>query len=234
MEKKQKKYIGHKDIEGVYHKIINEIPIHNKYYELFAGSAAIAKKLLYDRTDVKMYLNDLSKECTDKLVNEIPTATVTNNCYISYNAILKRATTDSFVFIDPPYLHSTRPNCTNLYNYEMSDSDHLQLLNDVLQYSCNIMIVHPKCEMYDTALKNWRCIEIKIRYNSKTSIECLYMNYDVPPELHTYSYIGKDCWDRQRIKRKTKSFIQKLENLPLPERTAILNSLNNYFKKQTT
>ena len=225
-------YKGHKDIEGVYHKIINEIPKHKYYWEVFAGSAAIAKLLLAAGTDAKILLNDLSVPAAKVLSEEFRSATVTNSCYSSYNNVLSSATKDSFVFIDPPYLHSTRPNGLNLYEKELSDSDHVQLLNAVLQYSCNVMIIHPKCELYDTMLKSWRSVQIKIRYNTKTSIECLYMNYPVPPELHTYSFIGKDCWDRQRINRKSAALIKKLENLPVHERNCLLDRTVKYFYKK--
>src|SRR5690606_9759875 len=116
------------------------------------------------------------------------------------------------------------PNSTSLYTYEMIDSDHVQLLTAALQMNCFIMIIHPKCELYDTYLKDWYKIEVKIRYNNKTSIECLYMNYKLD-ELQDYTYLGSDCWDRQRIKRKGERWVNKLLAMPELERQYIINKI---------
>ena len=217
------KYTGHKAIKGVYQKIINEIPKHQRYVELCAGSAKICSLLTVLAKDV--ILNDLDSAVQLFLKEKYRSATVTNECGIS---MLKKKTAvwyrETFIFIDPPYLHSTRTN-KNLYNFEMTDVDHKQLLSAVLKMKCNIMIIHPKCELYDTMLHSWRKIEVKIRYNRKTSIECLYMNYEEVSELQSDSFLGKDCWDRQRIKRKGDRLLAKLMGLPVLERNYVLNRL---------
>ena len=51
------------------------------------------------------------------------------------------------------------------------------------------------------------------------------MNYSKPLILQDYKYLGKDFIDRQRIKRKVKRFIAKLDNMQADERTAILKSV---------
>lgn len=51
------------------------------------------------------------------------------------------------------------------------------------------------------------------------------MNYDYPSELHKYDFIGTDCWDRQRIKRKGDRMISKLLSLPVLERKYILERI---------
>lgn len=226
--KKAKGYTGHKKIFGTYHKIINQIPACKQYVELFAGSASIASLMSVLPEDI--ILNDLDRSVTENLRCTFPKAKVTNHDYSYVLHLLKGTDKKIFIFIDPPYLHSTRPNSTKLYKHEMSDDDHIRLLSSVLQLKCNIMIIHPKCELYDKKLKNWRKVEIKIRYNNKTSIECLYMNYEVPSTLQNDSYLGKDCWDRQRIKRKANSLVNKLLNLPELERNYIINRVQEKFK----
>ncbi|MFY9308085.1 MAG: DNA adenine methylase [Bacteroidia bacterium] len=225
-----KSYPGHKKINGVFHKIINEIPVHKVYYELFAGTAAIAK--LIKGTGVKLVLNDIDRSVTDKL-NCIPGITATITTIPATNILEKliksAAGTDVFVFLDPPYLHSTRPNSTKLYKYEMVDREHIQLLSTALQLKCNCMIIHPKCELYDNMLSSWRKVEIKVRYHGKTSIECLYMNYGAPDALQSDLYLGKDCWDRQRIKRKAERIVDKFDRLPVLERNYVLKLLKEKY-----
>ena len=69
-------YKGHKNIEGVYHKIINHIPKHNIYYELFAGSAAVYSKMSVPSG--KVYLIELDNEVCKLLSDAFPGATVIN------------------------------------------------------------------------------------------------------------------------------------------------------------
>ena len=225
----ESKYPGQKKIYGFYHKIINQIPKHKIYYELCAGMAEIAKLLIEKKSTASFFLNDPDKAVTDKLIYMVPEATILGYDAIKLLKKLKAADTKTFVFIDPPYLHSTRPNSTKLYNYEMSDSDHKQLLSSVLQLKCNTMIVHPVCELYDTYLKGWRKVIIKVRYHNKTSVECLYMNYDVPEQLQVDAFLGTDCWDRQRIKRKANSLVQKLSALPELERNFVIKRVQEKF-----
>lgn len=224
-----KGYTGHKDINGVYHKIINNIPEHKIYKEIFCGSSRIAKKLISAvPAGVKYYLNDLDRSVTDKLDCTGPDVFISNCNALKLLLELLTAGTDTFVFMDPPYLHSTRPNSTKLYKYEMTDKHHIEMLTSVLQLKCNVMIIHPKCPLYDKMLSSWRKVEVKIRYNKKTSIECLYMNYD-PGILQTNIYLGDDCWDRQRIKRKAKSLIKKLAALPDQERRYLTDEIRKHF-----
>lgn len=256
-------YTGNKLIYGVYHKIINEIPQHNTYYELFAGGGAIGKLLIRSIQDhtVKYIFNDIDKKVTDEyFYQEIqPLITVSaetqslmsvgstnpeiqSKMIVSANRIRifnrtaldiiqtelsVRAQNNNFVFLDPPYLHSTRPNQINLYRYEMTDKDHIQLLTAVRTCKAKIMIIHPRCELYDTTLQDWRQIDVKLRYSTKTSEECIYMNYDKPKILQCDKFLGSDCWDRQRIKRKGERFIKKFLNLPALERKYIMDRLNN-------
>lgn len=227
--KEEKGYPGHKKIFGVYHKIINQIPKHKKYYELFAGRAAIAKLLIEKESNAKFYLNDIDGSLTDELRCTSAKAVISKLDAINILKKLTVAGTDTFVFMDPPYLHSTRPNSIKLYKHEMTDSDHKQLLSSVLQLNCNVMIIHPVCELYDTRLKGWRKVLIKVRYHNKTSLECLYMNYDLPEQLQVDAYLGTDCWDRQRIKRKALSLVNKLIALPELERNYIIKRVQENF-----
>lgn len=135
------------------------------------------------------------------------------------------------IFLDPPYLHGTRSGNTNLYEFEMTDNDHVKLLSAVASMEQKIMIIHPKCELYDRMLADWRKVEIKIRYNRKTSIEYLYMNFAKTADLHNDDYLGSDCWDRQRIKRKSERLIAKFQKLPVLERNYLIKRINEIQSK---
>ena len=225
------KYTGHKNKAGLYQKIINQIPKHDIYAEFFAGSASVFDLITVPAA--KNILNDINAEVYQLLVEKYQNTSFLICCYDAIKLLKLSLKTsnkkffnkDFFVFLDPPYLHETRPNGTNLYKHEMTKIDHVQLLSNCLVMKCNLMIIHPKCELYEKMLFNWRKIEVKVRYNKKTSIECLYMNYPEPAELQDYSYLGNNCWDRQRIKRKVENYVEKFKKLPVLDRNHIINNL---------
>lgn len=220
-------YPGAKDTEHVYKTIINNIPKTYRFCELFAGSGAISFELMkVNALPHVTLLNDLSIEVIYALKDKFKTFVK----YLNGDAVkvlkeYKDVSLDTLYFLDPPYKHETRPGNEKLYQHEMTDNDHVKLLQTVLQTNALFMIIHPNCDLYDTMLKDWRKVEIKIRYHKKTSIECLYMNYPEPTTLQTYAYLGKDCWERQRIKRKAERMVNKFTEMPVLERNYILNEL---------
>lgn len=215
-------YIGNKNIPGVIHKIVNEIPLHTDYLELFAGSGAVGLEL----PPGHKVFNDLNRDALQLIKAADPTAYLIS---MDFADILKLYsspagnTKDTFIFVDPPYLHSTRDSA-ELYEFELSDDRHIELIQLLRQATAKVMLIHPECELYNTSFKDWRSIEIKIRYNVKTSIERLWMNYG-KQELQTYKFLGADCWERQSNKRKAQRFLLKGQHLPFNEGNYITDML---------
>lgn len=83
---------------------------------------------------------------------------------------------DTFIYIDPPYLQDTRKKY--LYNHEMTDEQHAELLQIVKESDCKIMISAYENELYNNTLVDWRK-----EYKSTTAecsrkrTEVIYMNY---------------------------------------------------------
>lgn len=81
-----------------------------------------------------------------------------------------------FMYIDPPYLLSTRSG--KQYAHEMTDADHEELLGELLQSKAKIMLSSYESDMYNKYLKDWN----KRTFNScaehgKTRTEVVWMNY---------------------------------------------------------
>lgn len=224
-------YPGNKNIPGLIHKIVNQIPPCKNFCEPFAGSAAVSTFLsLLPELNLNFYLNDIDPAVTDEF--DYPAgSTVTNLDALYFLKILNNSTdrTDSFIFMDPPYHHSTRNSQSELYGTTMSHHQHVQFLSSVIDIKSNCMIIHPVCDLYDQHLKSFRQVQLSVRYHNKTSIEKLYMNYPEPEQLLTYACAGKDCWDRQRIKRKGDRLVRKLSSLPDLERNYILDRIRERF-----
>lgn len=227
-----KNYPGNKNFAIAYQNIINLIPPHKTYYEIFAGSAGVYR---HKRLAQLSILNDLNPEVCSLLSIEYSSRSsidITNSTSVELLSSIGSGSVDNFIYMDPPYLHSTRPNSTQLYGkFEMSESDHIQLLSSIAAaiVKSNCMISHYPCELYDTYLKNWNTKDFKVCYHGRVKVERLYYNYKSPIVIHDYTHLGKNFTDRQRIKRKVKRFITKLDALPKLERNKIIQEINQKF-----
>lgn len=225
-------YRGNKNIPGVYQWIINRIPVHKKYYEVFAGSAAIRERL---HSAAATVINDIDPLVVDALRKKLPgTFSITNENALQLLASVLPGDADTFIYCDPPYILSTRGSQRKIYDYEMSDRDHEMFLLLVRTANSNCMISHYECKLYDDLLHWWSKEKFKVSYRGKVVEECIYYNYEKPQALQDYSYVGSDSWDRQRVTRKVNRLISKLEKLPALERNTILARVYDPMKLKTS
>ena len=102
--------------------------------------------------------------------------------------VIQRYDCDSaFLYLDPPYLISTRGS--NLYKCEMQDEDHLALLECVKQCKGKVAISGYPSDLYDEMLVGWERIELStVQFVQGTDAraprtEVLWMNYTKSPRL---------------------------------------------------
>ena len=82
-----------------------------------------------------------------------------------------------FLYIDPPYMPSTRTG--KQYRHEMTEADHEELLQTILQSKAKIVISGYESEMYNEYLQGWHkecfasCAE-----HGKPRQEVVWMNYE--------------------------------------------------------
>lgn len=225
-------YPGKKSNTGIIQFLINNIPVHDKYYELFLGSGNL---FLNKRPASTNILADIDKNVIDEhLTNNYAPATRLYNC--SYKAFLAASQIEwynrnDFFYLDPPYPESARRNGKKYYAHEMlSDAEHLDLLTKCQAIDANIMISTRHNQLYSQVLSSWRMKEFHTMDRGGKCVEVIYMNYPEPEHLHQYDYLGEGFGDRQRIKRKIDRLLNKLDKLPQHEKNALIVSLtkNNY------
>ncbi len=86
-------------------------------------------------------------------------------------------TADVFMYIDPPYLHSTRKKY--LYKYEMTDLQHEELLQELVKHPGKILLSGYDSDLYNRYLSGWEKVKIPARAeNGLKRMEVLWMNYD--------------------------------------------------------
>ena len=219
-------YPGNKKIEGVYQKIISLIPPCKYFVEGFAGSASISRIIKKHIPAHIVILNDIDYT-THGLLSLGAHSYICHYDIITFLRLFLSMPDLSkcIFFFDPPYLHSTRPSNTAIYNYEMSIESHSSFLSFILDFPARCILIHPTCEMYDDFLSHWNKSNLSIRYHNKTSLETIYYNFPHPTNLLIDQFTGKNFTDRQRIKRKAARIVKKISSLPPLERSYILNKI---------
>lgn len=219
-------YPGGKNVNGTYHKIINQIPPHDIYVEPFIGGGAILRRKRPASMTVGSDLDTgVCKAWADyqmeglEVHNQDALQTV-------QNVLSRNPGRRVFVYFDPPYRKEDRSSSQDIYNCESSPELHDSILKFIPRLNCDCMISTYPNALYAEKLKDWRYFEYESITRGGMATEALYMNYQEPTELHDYQYLGTDCWDRQRIKRKISRKIVTLSKLPILEQRAIILGMN--------
>lgn len=81
-------------------------------------------------------------------------------------------------YVDPPYVFETRADLQKDYAHELSDSDHLKLLDFVRGLAGKVIISGYPSEIYDGALASWSRIERPaFADGARPRTEVLWMNF---------------------------------------------------------
>ncbi len=92
-------------------------------------------------------------------------------------AIIERyKTADTTIYADPPYPLSTRKG-RKLYAHEMTDDDHLLLLDALDRHPGPVVLSGYACELYDTRLAHWHRVTKQTHAEKgQTRTEVLWLN----------------------------------------------------------
>lgn len=236
---------------NVYQKIINQIPPHRVYIETHAGEAAVARHKRPARQNI---LIDLDPEvlattryqiATNGDEDQLATSKMTmaiiaqNDDAPAWQFVCSDAVEwlqsynfrgDEFVYADPPYLMETRRQQRQLYRYEYSETQHIELLTCLKRLPCPVMVSGYWSELYADLLAGWRSESFEAWTRGNTpATEYLWMNYPKPLELHDYAHLGNNFRERERIKRKKARWVKRLRKMPLLERQAILAAIASIY-----
>jgi DNA adenine methylase len=84
-----------------------------------------------------------------------------------------------FIYCDPPYVMSTRHN--RIYACEMTDTDHRELLELLIQHSGPVMISGYDNDLYNNLLKEWhKETRLANCEGGQQRVEVIWMNYEPP------------------------------------------------------
>jgi DNA adenine methylase len=225
-------YPGGKAGSGVYQTIINLMPPHSGYVEPFLGGGAIMRHKKPASWSMGF---DLSRNAlADFAIRAAHNDQLASVELICENGLywLERNCCDdqTLIYCDPPYLMSTRKSGP-LYEFEMSDEEHRDLLDAALKCSSMVMISGYPNDMYDQALKDWNSKDFYAMTRSgKKALERVWYNYPTPVRLHDYRYLGATSRQRQDIKRKQARWAARLDRMNLLEAQAMWSVIESKMK----
>jgi DNA adenine methylase len=87
------------------------------------------------------------------------------HCADAVDLIRKSDSPDALHYCDPPYPHSVR-TARSAYQHEMTDEDHLRLLDAILSVRGAVVLSGYRSAIYDDALRSWDRHEIEMANNS--------------------------------------------------------------------
>lgn len=216
-------YLGSKGGCGTWVTIAASMPPHDTYIETHVGTGAVLRnKIACART----IANDLNPETLQSY--PLPDGVeVYNLDAIEFLAALDLdAMGRVLIYVDPPYLHSTRTS-NKRYAFEYTDADHLALLavlKGLAGQGHAVMISGYPSKLYDDELTGWRSMEFQAMTRGGVRTEKLWMSF-ADGSAHWAGLAGDGWIDRQRIRRKAKTWAVKFAALPPMERQAVLSAI---------
>jgi DNA adenine methylase len=248
-------YDGGKNGNGVIHALGRQIPPHRVRVECFAGSAPLSR-LIKPAPELNVIIDADRGACGAAASNPALKAfDVVNGCAlkwlrghfpvqlaipgISASESARVATTkiggrtfaarDVFVYLDPPYLLSTRTYQRDLYRHEFkSEEEHAELLEVLLGLPCLVMLSGYRSALYDRALVDWRRVDFPaIDRRGRTRTESLWCNFPEPARLHDSRYWGKNFRERRAFTMVKRRMVARVAKMPAAKRWALLETLED-------
>ena len=222
-------YPGGKNGAGVYQTIINLMPPHDTYIEPFLGGGAVMRHKAPAKLNIGIDLDS-------GVIEDWKSFSIVKNDDARFRfgqgdgigfLQLYPFTGRELVYCDPPYLFETRSSDRDLYEHELTDNQHIELLETLKNLPCMVMVSGYWSELYADHLTGWTATSYQSMTRGGTpATEWLWFNYAEPVALHDYQYLGTGFRDRQRIKRKKARWVDRLANMPLLERQALLGAIS--------
>ncbi|MFZ4876865.1 DNA adenine methylase [Janthinobacterium sp. Mn2066] len=229
------KYPGGKGGAGVYQTIINLIPPHRLYIEAFAGGANIYERKAPAATSYLIERCPKQATILRSTIAELGGIPAESDAIVINDDAVRvlRAwpwVGDEFVYLDPPYVLDTRTK-KSIYAHEMTDDEHRELLAvlALLPPGVKFMLSGYHNAIYDevASKQGWRRVDFQAMTRGGVRTESVWMNYEAPAVIADYAYVGKDFRERERIKRKVRRWVRRLQQLPAIERAALLSAMRD-------
>ena len=212
-------YLGAKGGSGVHQAIINVMPPHELFGELFGGTGVITKKKAPAMRSIFMDKSQCMIDAFDYAADK------NCGCAIEFLESFEPAVKTLF-YLDPPYMPETRTSAAR-YEHELTPEQHERLLNAaIVQAEKGVFIIVSGYdnELYKRMLNGWWRKDFQSMTRGGVRTETIWCSF-VPSEIHYHKYAGENYTDRQRIKRKAEGWANRYSKLPYAERQAVMAAM---------
>jgi len=207
---------------GCYQSLINLMPPHAVYIETHLGGGAVLRYKRPAKRNIAIEIDPkVIKMWNDN--NKIDFELIHGDAIIflkNYEFIGKE-----LVYCDPPYIRETRKKYYPLYKCEYTYEQHIELLEVIKNLPCMVMISGYKSALYAAYLKGWQSHSFQAATHHGIAIEWVWMNYPAPTELHDYRYLGNNFREREKVKNRSKNWVNRLKAMPVLKRQALLSAI---------
>jgi DNA adenine methylase len=213
-------YLGAKNNAGLYQAIIALMPPHEVYIEPFFGSGAIFHRKPRSKLSIINDLNISILDAADYARSQEVLVLHEDALHLldNYNYAAPTLT-----YLDPPYVHSTRTS-KHRYDFEMTDADHVRLLDIIKSKPGKFILSGYPSELYASMLQEWNHRDFQAMTRGGVRTERVWFNFE-PGKPFCANYAGKDFTDRQRIKRKAERWAADFKTMNEAEQLVILNAM---------
>lgn len=219
-------YPGGKNGAGTYQKLINLIPPHDTYIETHLGGGAILENKIRARVNIGIDIDQNVVAAWQKKKRGGGFNIIQGDAVDFLRGYDFKTAGVAMVYCDPPYLIDTRKTKRRIYRHEYTKEDHIKLLETIKTLACFVMISGYACDLYNDHLSTWFAYQFESQTRSgRTATETVWTNYPEPVRLHDYSFLGDNFRERERIQRKKKRWVARLEKMPILERRALLDAM---------
>jgi 16S rRNA G966 N2-methylase RsmD len=239
------RYFGGKN--HLYQAIINLIPQHARFVELFGGSAAVSRFLARGAADATIVELDPTQVAWLRERKELAGHRILGGDAFEVLEMLlgaapeqalraragAAAAGDVVLFADPPYPIADRRDARPRYRCELTLAQHerlIELLRRAADYGMRVLVCGHPWGLYPSAFADWTRHEFATGLRSgRRGIECVWTSYPDPYPLHDYRYYGADKGARQDLRRRVERQLALFGAMDRHHRAAILRALVTTF-----
>lgn len=234
---------GGKDGAGVAQRLINDIPPHDVFVSLFLGDCAVLRRKRPAPRNVAVDVDpEVLRRWITRPVMGVPLELyqcdavewLRHRCgwYLAADAGVPRSTLQRgwFLFADPPYVLASRRSPRALYAVEPDDAWHLNLVA-TLKHAATaagaaVMVTHYPHTIYSEGLAGWRTWTYRaMTRGGRMATEQVWCSYPAPTRLHDSRYLGRDKREREKIHRRVRNAMAKLQRMTPLEVQAVMDAI---------
>lgn len=217
-------YPGGKGGAGAAQNLINMMPPHKTYIELFLGAGSVMKQKRPAEVNIGI---EIDEEVIAKYH-----AKPTKNVIIHHGDALQwlfnqtpNNDWSTLIYADPPYLPETLAS-RQRYKHKFTLEQHEELLEIIQETQALIMISGYESRLYNARLRGWRKEQFTVSgRDGKSHVETVWMNFPEPQRLHDYRFIGRNYREREKIRRRLDRLERKITGWPMLEQMALIRRL---------